>query len=58
MGDSISEGSIVEWLAQVGQAVKPDDVVVLIETDKVTVEIKANMEGVITKQFGAVYVRK
>jgi hypothetical protein len=56
MGDSITEGTIVEWIAQVGQAVRPDDVVALIETDKVTVEIKANVEGVITQHFGAVYV--
>lgn len=54
MGDSITEGSIVEWTVQVGQAVQPDDVVALIETDKVTVEIKATTSGVITQQFGAV----
>jgi biotin carboxyl carrier protein len=56
MGDSITEGTIVEWVAQIGQAVKPDDVVALIETDKVTVEIKATTEGVVTQHFGAVYV--
>lgn len=44
----------MEWSAQVGQAVKADDVVALVETDKVTVEIKAEMDGVITEQFGAV----
>jgi len=48
------QGTIVEWTAQVGQAVKADDVVALVETDKVTVEIKAEIEGVITQQFGAV----
>jgi len=54
MGDSITEGTIVEWTAAVGQAVETDDVVALIETDKVTVDIKADRNGVITKQFGAV----
>lgn len=54
MGDSITEGTIVEWTAQVGQLVKPDDVVALIETDKVTVDIKAEREGVLTKCFGEV----
>lgn len=54
MGDSITEGTIVEWTAQIGQKVKDGDVVALIETDKVTVDIKANVNGVITKQFGAV----
>lgn len=54
MGDSITEGTIVEWLAQVGQKVEEDDVVALIETDKVTVDIKATQAGVITQQFGAI----
>lgn len=53
MGDSITEGTIVEWTANIGQAVKTDDIVALIETDKVTVEIKAQMDGVITQHFGA-----
>jgi pyruvate/2-oxoglutarate dehydrogenase complex dihydrolipoamide acyltransferase (E2) component len=32
--------------------VKADDVVAMIETDKVTVEIKAEVDGVVTKHFG------
>mmetsp|Transcript_1877 Transcript_1877/g.3295 ORF Transcript_1877/g.3295 Transcript_1877/m.3295 type:complete len:233 (-) Transcript_1877:49-747(-) len=54
MGDSITEGTIVEWTAAVGQAVKTDDVVALLETDKVTVDIKAEVDGVIVQHFGAV----
>jgi len=54
MGDSITEGTIVEWMAQVGQKVEEEDVLVLIETDKVTVDIKAMTTGVLTKQFGAI----
>lgn len=46
----------MEWTAAVGQAVKTDDVIALIETDKVTIDIKADMEGVITQHFGSVYV--
>jgi pyruvate/2-oxoglutarate dehydrogenase complex dihydrolipoamide acyltransferase (E2) component len=38
----------------VGQAVKEGDVVALVETDKVTVDIKAELDGVIVQQFGAV----
>jgi len=37
----------------VGQAVKEGDVVALVETDKVTVDIKAENDGVVTQQFGA-----
>lgn len=54
MGDSITEGTIVEWTASVGQAVKEGDVVALIETDKVTVDIKAEVDGVVTEHYGAV----
>mmetsp|Transcript_134791 Transcript_134791/g.200570 ORF Transcript_134791/g.200570 Transcript_134791/m.200570 type:complete len:230 (-) Transcript_134791:9-698(-) len=54
MGDSITEGTIVEWVASVGQMVNEDDVVALVETDKVTVDIKAEATGVLTQQFGEV----
>ena len=45
------QGTVVEWTAQVGQAVNVDDVVAMVETDKVTVEIKAEVQGVVTQQF-------
>lgn len=35
MGDSISEGTLVEILKTPGQAVQADDVVCILETDKV-----------------------
>jgi len=54
MGDSITEGTIAEWTAQIGQKVEEEDIIVLIETDKVTVDIRATKAGVITQQFGAV----
>jgi len=54
MGDSITEGTIVEWAVQVGQQVNEGDVVCLIETDKVTVDIKAEVGGVIVSLFGSV----
>lgn len=54
MGDSISEGTIVEWAVAVGQAVKVDDLVALVETDKVTVDMKASLDGVITQHFAKV----
>ena len=54
MGDSITEGTIIEWTAQVGQAVKVDDVIALIETDKVTIDIKAQMDGVLVEHFANV----
>lgn len=54
MGDSISEGTIVEWSVAVGQSVKVDDVIALVETDKVTIDMKATVDGVITQHFAQV----
>jgi 2-oxoglutarate dehydrogenase E2 component (dihydrolipoamide succinyltransferase) len=52
MGDSITEGSILEWVKSTGDAVDMDDVVVVIETDKVSVDVRAPHSGVITETFG------
>ncbi|GMH80556.1 hypothetical protein TL16_g08594 [Triparma laevis f. inornata] len=54
LGDSITEGTIVEWTVDVGQQVNEGDVVALIETDKVTVDLKADMTGVLMQQFAAI----
>lgn len=35
MGDSITEGTIVSWQKKAGDYVNVDDVVVVLETDKV-----------------------
>lgn len=50
----LKQGTIVEWTAKIGQKVMDGDVVALVETDKVTVEIKAEVGGVITQHFGDV----
>lgn len=54
MGDSITEGTIVEWVVPVGAAVKEGDVICLVETDKVTVDIKAERDGVVVQHLGEV----
>lgn len=36
MGDSISEGTVVQWTKEAGEAVELDEVVVVLETDKVS----------------------
>ncbi len=48
-GESITEVQIGEWLKKVGDSVRRDENVVVIETDKVTVELPAPVDGVITK---------
>lgn len=49
MGDSISEGTIVEWLVNPGDQVEEDDVIAVIETDKVSVDVRAPESGSIDK---------
>jgi len=54
MGDSITEGTIVEWCVPPGSHVKEGDVIAMVETDKVTIDIKTDQEGVLIKQLGEV----
>ncbi|KAJ0402243.1 hypothetical protein P43SY_008235 [Pythium insidiosum] len=54
MGDSISEGTVVEWLKAPGDAVHADDVVVVLETDKVSVDVRAPFAGVLDSQLAAI----
>jgi 2-oxoglutarate dehydrogenase E2 component (dihydrolipoamide succinyltransferase) len=47
VGESITEVSILKWHKQNGQAVKTGDVILEIESDKATVEIVAESNGVL-----------
>ncbi len=49
VGESITEVQIGEWLKKEGESAARDEVVVMIETDKVTVELPAPVSGVISK---------
>ena len=49
MGDSITEGSLVRVLKSVGDEVATDEVVAQIETDKVTIDVRAPSSGVVTR---------
>jgi len=49
VGESISEVEIGEWLKKEGDFVQRDDEIVVIETDKATVEVPAPASGTITK---------
>ena len=49
MGESVTEGSIVEWLRNVGDFVAEGDPLVEVTTDKVDVEVPATVSGVVTK---------
>ncbi len=49
MGESIAEGTIVKWLKHVGDAVKRDEPLFEISTDKVDAEIPAPSSGVLSE---------
>ena len=51
MGESVTEGTLANWLVKPGQVVKQDDPIAEIETDKVAVEVPAPAAGVITEQL-------
>ncbi len=48
MGESVLEGTILEWKVKVGDKVKLNQPLVELMTDKVNIEIPAEGEGVIT----------
>jgi len=49
MGESIAEGTVSRWLKKVGDAVKRDEAIFEISTDKVDAEIPSPMAGVLVE---------
>ncbi len=49
MGESIAEGTLSKWLKKVGDAVKRDEPIFEISTDKVDAEIPASASGVLAE---------
>jgi 2-oxoglutarate decarboxylase len=49
MGESVTEGTILEWLKQVGDPVEADEGIVEVSTDKVDAEVPAPASGVLAK---------
>ena len=47
LGESVTEGTIGEWLKNVGDAVAVDEPICSLETDKVAVEVPSPVAGVI-----------
>src|SRR5207249_4283298 len=45
--ESVTEGVIVRWAKQDGEAVKPDDILLELETDKASMELPAERAGVL-----------
>ncbi|MEM7301517.1 MAG: 2-oxoglutarate dehydrogenase complex dihydrolipoyllysine-residue succinyltransferase [Pseudomonadota bacterium] len=47
LGESVTEATIGQWFKKVGDAVKADEPLVELETDKVTLEVPAPADGVL-----------
>lgn len=54
MGDSITEGTIVDLPVAPGEYVQTDDVVVVLETDKVSVDVRAPYAGRLVEVLGEI----
>ncbi|MFL5823054.1 MAG: multifunctional oxoglutarate decarboxylase/oxoglutarate dehydrogenase thiamine pyrophosphate-binding subunit/dihydrolipoyllysine-residue succinyltransferase subunit [Solirubrobacteraceae bacterium] len=52
-GESVTEGTILEWSVKVGETVEQGDTVVEISTDKVDMELPAPASGTITEILAA-----
>ncbi|MEE2565532.1 2-oxoglutarate dehydrogenase complex dihydrolipoyllysine-residue succinyltransferase [Hyphobacterium marinum] len=51
MGESVTEGIVGAWLVDVGAAVKKDQALVEIETDKVAVEVPCPVDGIVAERL-------
>jgi len=49
LGESVSEATVGTWFKKAGEAVKADEILLELETDKVTVEVPAPASGVLSE---------
>ena len=47
LGESVSEATVARWSKKVGDAVKKDEILVELETDKVSLEVASPADGVL-----------
>jgi 2-oxoglutarate dehydrogenase E2 component (dihydrolipoamide succinyltransferase) len=53
LGESITEATLGQWLKKPGEAVKADEPIASLETDKVAVEVPSPVDGVMGEQVVA-----
>ncbi len=51
LGETVSEGTVTQWLKKAGDAVKRDEVLFVVGTDKVEMEIPAPADGTLAEIF-------
>jgi len=49
LGDSISDGTLVEFVKEIGEGVIVDEIIGTIETDKVSIDIRSPVAGTVTE---------
>src|SRR5262245_36765983 len=49
LGETVAEGTVTKWYKKVGDAIKADEALFDVETDKVSTEIPAPASGVLTE---------
>jgi 2-oxoglutarate dehydrogenase E2 component (dihydrolipoamide succinyltransferase)/2-oxoisovalerate dehydrogenase E2 component (dihydrolipoyl transacylase) len=49
LGESVAEGTVIEWLKQEGDRVRKDEAILAISTEKVDAEIPAPASGVLSR---------
>ena len=49
LGETVTEGTVANWHKKVGDQVKADEIILDIETDKVSMEIPSPADGFITQ---------
>ena len=52
VGESVTEAILVQWFKQDGESVQKGEVLFVIETDKITLEVEAEADGVLTVKVG------
>src|SRR5450755_219311 len=49
LGETVTEGTITKWFKQVGEAIKADEPLFEVSTDKVDSEVPAPTSGIVTE---------
>jgi len=51
LGFDMAEGTLVRWVIQEGEPVEKGKVLAEIETDKATVEVESNFDGILARHL-------
>ena len=54
LGETIEEGEVEEWMVEIGDEVENGEPILVVGTDKASLEINATASGVFTQKLGGV----